>query len=226
MYQANIVLTAADDFESHAVDLMCASIREAIIMHGHCTIGLSGGSTPVPVYRLLRGRKDIDWSRVLLFLVDERYVPADHPESNQRMVREALLPSLPIAEGQIFFPDTSLPLKECVRSYSLIVSDLKPSLVVLGMGEDGHIASLFPPLSAEATRSSATIATHTESFAVSDRISVTLPVLESADSRLFLLTGEAKYEALRRELQAPCDPVRHPIHALLDDRTKWIVRAS
>lgn len=205
---------------------MCATIREAIILHGHCTIGLSGGATPVPVYRLLRGRKDIDWSRILVFLVDERYVPADHPESNQRMVREALLSSLPIAEGQIFFPDTSLPLNECVRSYALIVGDLKPSLVVLGMGEDGHIASLFPSLPPEAAGPSAVIATHTESSAAPDRISVTLPVLESADSRLFLLSGEAKYTALQRELQAPHDTVRHPIHALLDDRTKWIVRMS
>ncbi len=224
MHQSNIVLTVGDDFEMEAARFVVHAIRSAIILHGHCTVGLSGGNTPIPLYRLLRNEKEIDWSRVIVFLIDERYVPPDHPDSNQRMIRETLLQSLPIPEEHITFPDTTLPLDECVRQYAQAVQDLKPSLLVLGMGDDGHIASLFPPLPREATGSSTVIATRTDRFPVHDRVTVTLRVLLSADSRLFLLSSAAKYDLLVTLLQAPHNVSQYPAHALLDERTTWIVR--
>ena len=226
MHQANIILASKDDFEAQAAHFIVSAIHRATQNHGHCTLGLSGGSTPMPVYRLIREEKKVDWAKLMIFLVDERFVTPDDPRSNQRMIRQTLLADHPLSEEQIFLPDTSLPLYDCVAAYNRAVRELRPSLVVLGMGDDGHIASLFPPLPPSAHGPSAVIHTTTGRFDVHDRISVTLPVLQSAEKRLFLLSGEAKYALLQTMVSAPKDIDRFPAHALLDENTTWIVRTS
>lgn len=184
-----------DQFVEHSVTVLTRLISEAIQKQDHCILGLSGGSTPRDIYSALGKTSEIDWSKVWLFLADERYVPADDERSNAHLVRSTLLASAKIPKEQIVFPNTALPYDECVQQYSDDIEDLLhrdvPDVIVLGMGPDGHIASLFPPLPDEALLG-VVIGTTTDAFDVRERISVTLPVLTSAKHSVFLLKGEKK----------------------------------
>jgi 6-phosphogluconolactonase len=185
-------------------------------------IGLSGGSTPGPVYAKLAAEKRIAWDRVRFFLVDERYVPANAPESNQAMIRTTLLTGA-AAKARITFPDTSLPLPECIDAYDKALAEITPDIVVLGMGEDAHIASLFPPVGPEAYGPKRVIHTTTDVHAVHDRISVTFPVLLDASHRLFLISGEKKKALLKKMQETNEDVSLYPAQYLFDERTTWIV---
>lgn len=185
-------------------------------------LGVSGGSTPCPVYERLSQENVIPWERVLCFLVDERYVPATDPESNQRLLWEKLLIGN-AAAARALMPNTALPLVDCVRSYTEQLRDLRADVLVLGMGEDGHIASLFPPLPDEAFGPERVLHTTTDTLAVHDRITATLPLLLAASHRLFLIRG-AKKAALLKEMQStPEDLKKYPAQYLFDERTTWLV---
>ena len=109
-------------------------------------IALSGGSSPVEVYKKLAESKVIDWSKVELYLVDERFVGADDIESNQRMIKECLVDKIDDLKGFFTF-DTSKNIDEAVQSYDQLIKKMNTplfDLVILGMGADGHTASLFP----------------------------------------------------------------------------------
>lgn len=185
-------------------------------------IGLSGGSTPKPVYEKLSQEKKIDWKRVTFFLLDERFVPVDHTDSNTKMIRETLLKNS-AADATFLFPDTTLPLEECIAEYDAKISAPYPDLVVLGMGPDGHIASLFPPVPPEAFGPANVIHTTTDTFAVRDRISVTFPVLEAAEKRVFLMTGAEKIALLEKMQDGNQDASLFPASVLMDEKTTWIV---
>lgn len=210
------------EFITTAVQCLTDAILAAQQGGKTVTIGLSGGSTPKPIYEKLSAEKKIDWKRVQLFLLDERYVPADHQDSNAKMIREALLKNE--AAGVSFIvPDTTLSLADCIAQYDKKVSSLHPDLLVLGMGPDGHIASLFPPVPPEAFGPSSVLHTTTDRFAISDRISVTFPVLESATKRVFLITGSDKSALLEKMKDGNQDASLSPASALMDERTVWIV---
>ncbi|NLG06853.1 6-phosphogluconolactonase, partial [Candidatus Peribacteria bacterium] len=138
------------EFTAQSVVILQQKILNAIEQYDSCILGLSGGSTPRPVYEELGQRSDIDWQKVQLFLVDERYVPPDHAESNQKLVRDTLLKHADVPPDQCYFPDTSLGIEDCVLAYARSFVDLfaarPPDVMVLGLGPDGHTASLFPPL--------------------------------------------------------------------------------
>lgn len=185
-------------------------------------IGLSGGKTPVPIYSALSKESMIAWERTLFFLTDERYIDSKSPESNQQMVWSTLLVNEG-ARARTLFPNTALPLADTVSSYNDRLRDMKPDIVILGMGEDGHIASLFPPLPKEAYGPQKVIHTTTDVFTVHDRISVTLPFLISASHRLFLITGAEKAKLLETMRNAPEDFDRYPAQYLFDERTTWLV---
>lgn len=203
------------------------AICDAIDEKGKCIIGLSGGSTPRPIYEALGKLKAIEWHKVSIFLVDERYVPAEHEESNQKMIRETLLQNAPVPEHQIIFPDTSLDLEECIDEYDSRVDQLMSDgidAVALGLGEDGHIASLFPSdIDAILEKEKRVIHTTTDTFAIKDRITVTLPVLWSAGKQFFFLKGKNKKKIFAEVLSENEDPVEYPAHALLAaGKTVWI----
>ena len=136
-----------EQFVRTAVAWIAATISEAVTDHGSATVGLCGGSTPKPVYTMLATDQHLPWARVKFFLTDERYVPATHADSNQQMVRSTLL-TREAKNALLLAPRTERVLDTCVADYAKIVKDLgHPDLVLLGMGEDGHITSLFPPVS-------------------------------------------------------------------------------
>lgn len=211
-----------EEFVSMAAESISRVITEAISHHGSATIGLCGGSTPRPVYTMLSADKNIRSENVTLFLTDERYVLADHADSNQRMITETLL-THEVARAHAIFPDTSLPLPACVLDYEHRMQNVEPDLVILGMGDDAHIASLFPPLGPEAYGPSKVIHTTTDAFAVHDRISVTLPILLKTPKRIFLITGEKKLALLHTMQKANEDVSLYPAQYLFDAGTTWIV---
>lgn len=193
-----------DEFVTTAATVIERAIVQAIEKNGRCTLGLSGGSTPGPVYDLLGRKKTIDWERVHVFLVDERCVDASDDRSNQKLVEETLLKHAGVPDLQRHFPDTSLVPGEAARHYDhelrTLLPDGGPNIVVLGIGDDGHTASLFPPLSTSDLHAAEyAVATRVPNkpdgnpkFPVADRISTTLTLLRTAETKIFLLNGESK----------------------------------
>jgi len=217
----------AEDFIRQSSACIGQVITETIRKRGQCIVGLSGGSTPGPVYEAL-GKADLPWDKVHIFLVDERYVPPDHAESNQRMISATLLREAPIPPGHICFPDTALPLSQCIERYALnlhtLCSDHLPDLVILGMGEDGHIASLFPPVPELALGYQALIIhTTTDVFAVHDRISVSLNLLAASESQIFLLKGAKKKNIWKEMLASEDDDQRWPAKRILKGERSTVI---
>lgn len=227
MRYETIATTSEEEFIRRGAQHLAERIRAAIEERNRCVIGLSGGSTPRPVYNALSQMPGIDWSKVWVFLVDERIVPNDDPRSNQYLVRSSLLRHAPIPESQLVFPDTTLPADECVNQYATLLTDLRNTgidLLVLGMGEDGHIASLFPPVSDLAKGPAPALHTLATLPDTRHRISVTLPVLTDAVETVFLLRGEDKRKAWEAMLHAQEDWHHWPAKAVLHTDRSTLVR--
>jgi 6-phosphogluconolactonase len=162
-------------------------------------VALAGGSTPRPFYeRLAQADPGHDWSVLRLYPTDERCVPPNHPDSNARMIEEALvsrLPPTPRGPNLHRFPPTCDP-ERAERELRLLAGWSRPrlDLAILGLGQDGHTASLFPgdPALEETERWVARVRRPDH-----DRLTLTLPVLSSAPTAIFLVSGGAKRTALR-----------------------------
>lgn len=222
MHYQHIPATSDTDFAHKAVEWVSHRMKRAIEDRGQCIIGLSGGSTPKQIYRLL-GQEDIDWSKVFVHLVDERYVPAIHEDSNQGMVRHTLLMHAHIPETHFIFPDTTLPIDECVQDFEgkmhALWSHHLTDVCILGMGPDGHIASLFPPLQPHMMDDTRlVIHTTTDSFVIRDRITLTLNPIASAASHVFLLTGADKKRTWNEMMSGTEDQARWPVKRLLSEQ--------
>ncbi len=177
------------------------------------TVALSGGATPRRLYELLSGppRRDrMPWNRIHWFWGDERFVPPDHPDSNYRMVREAMLSRVPVPAGNIHpVPTVGLGPEEAARAYECELqaihgSDrLEPArplfdVTLLGLGADGHTASLFRGTAALEERRRWVVAVIRAK--PEPRVSLTFPALDSSRHIAFLVAGEAKRAALARVL--------------------------
>lgn len=173
-------------------------------------IALSGGTTPIATYERLAA-SPVDWAHVDIFPADERCVPHDHPDSNAREIDAAL------GRGGYALhrlPDSGSP-GDRARAYAHDLAGHRLALVLLGLGEDGHTASLFPghgALDASAT----TVAVLDAPKPPPERVSLTIPTLAAAGLLILLVTGEGKAGALRRSLEAP-DPAA-PASLLPRDR--------
>lgn len=211
-----------EDFVRQSAKWIGSALRIQIEAHGSATIGLSGGSTPRPVYALLATDQSVAWDTVTACLLDERYVPDTSPDSNRHMLEETLFTRAAEHVKKIM-PNTALPLDECIADYEKAIAALSLDIAIFGMGEDGHIASLFPPLEPEAFGPAAVIRTVTDHFAVRDRISMTLPVLQRAKQRLFLISGDKKKALLEKIQHESADASLYPAQYLLDEHTTWFV---
>lgn len=207
------------DFAAKAAALLAAHIKFFLNEHGACTLGLSGGSTPKPIYALLGQDASIDWSSVYVFLVDERYIDITDAKSNQKLVRDTLLEHARIPEENLFFPRTDLPLPACATEYEerlhALLGEKTVDIVTLGMGDDGHIASLFPPLDDDAFDEHDVLVTTTDRFDVRERVGVSLPFLTQAKLPVFLLQGEGKKKVWEEMLAADVNLRRWPAQAVL-----------
>ena len=176
--------------------------QEAIATRGRFTLALSGGETPRTLYEVLaRDYRDaIDWQHVHLFWGDERYVPHDAPASNCRMAKESLIDRIPIPEVNVHPIPTSFSNPEdAAKAYAKALTPAIPlDLILLGLGEDGHTASLFPgTFDPEDERLA--IVTHAPKPPIT-RISMTLRAMNAARNVFFLVSGEEKREILDRVL--------------------------
>ncbi len=219
------------DFVTRAAEWLADRIQRAIEERNECILGLSGGSTPGPVYEALGKNTDIDWSKVYVFLVDERHVSADDKESNQYLLRNTLLKYAGIPEENLCFPLTNLEITECVADYMVRLTHLfienPADLVVLGMGDDGHTASLFPPVPEIAFGEVLVLHTTTDRFAIRDRISVSPLVIMASKAQLLLLKGEKKVRVFEEMLASNIDPARWPLQvAFATEKVTAIVDPS
>lgn len=156
------------------------------------SIALSGGSSPLPIYKALANNKKIEWNKVELFMVDERYVSPNSQDSNFKMIEETLLSKIePIKFFHAF--NTHLPVETSAEEYDdLLESRGKKcfDLVILGMGEDGHTASLFPE--SEALKEKTKLVTTSHSPDGLERLTITLPAIFTAEKVMFLIQGKNK----------------------------------
>jgi 6-phosphogluconolactonase len=198
-------------------------IRSAAGARGKARIAISGGNTPKHTFELLADpsepyRQQIPWEKLDLYWVDERCVPPDHPDSNYRMTREALLDKVPLDQSQIFRIQGELDPEEAAAKYEFDVrqcfrlegAELPGfDMVQLGMGPDGHTASLFPHTEGLHEIMRIAIANH---VAQKDtwRVTLTWPVIDRARDVFFLIEGADKVDALRAVFLGPYDPETYP----------------
>lgn len=177
-----------------AADAIAAELRRAIAARGICHIALAGGRTPRSIYERLAEAPDLDWERVVVLFGDERCVPPEDAASNYRMADEALLSRLATRPRVARILGERGPF-EAADDYSEVVAAAEPlDLVLLGMGEDGHVASIFPG-TPEPYEGAIAIAT-TSPIPPADRVSLTLEVIGRARVVMVFVTGAGKTERL------------------------------
>lgn len=201
-------------FAGAVSDEIVASVREAIAERGRCSIVLAGGSTPGSIYRALSKPprvEEVEWSAVTLYWGDERWVPHTDNMSNFKMTQETLLSQIPEPKPAFFPVDTSRasPADAAASYGAMIASNEKfvpgtfPTfdIVLLGIGEDGHTASLFPgsPLLEKASQSLCAAVEHPEDG--KPRITLTPPALLAARRIFFIVKGEGKSDVMKRVLE-------------------------
>jgi 6-phosphogluconolactonase len=207
--------TAADLFHAAAEEFVRAA-RTAIGAQGRFTVALSGGSTPKALYSLLATNyAGFAWNRIFLFFGDERHVPPTDPESNYRMVNESLITKIAIPAENIFRvpaenPDAAAAASEYeaqLRRFFELKSGEFPrfDLILLGLGPDGHTASLFPDSPALNEESRLVVANWVAKFNA-HRITFTFPVLNRAAEVMFLASGADKAEMVRQVLEGKNTP--------------------
>lgn len=214
-----------------AAETVIETLRAALAERDRASFVLTGGSTPIPLYRLLAAdyRHALDWERVDVFFGDERHVPHDDEDSNFRMARDTLLDGLPLSPDRIHpMPTADSPdadaraYEETLRAY---FGDGLPAfdLLLLGMGADGHVASLFPGSPALDETERWVVATESPpSSPVRDRVTLTFPALNAARTVLFLVAGASKRDALAAVHRDPGDaPPAERVEA--QDRLLWFV---
>jgi 6-phosphogluconolactonase len=176
------------------------------------TVALSGGSTPKVLYQVLAEefREQVLWSKVQFFWSDERHVPPDHPDSNYRMAHEALLSRVPVLESNVHRVRSENPsAQEAADEYEKIIVP-RLDLILLGLGTDGHTASIFPG-SEVLHETKRLIAAPWVEKLNAYRITMTLPLLNNGASVLFLVSGAEKAQIVKEILEGP---KQHPAQAV------------
>jgi 6-phosphogluconolactonase len=227
-----IVMPTKADVTRAAADRIVAAATSAVAARGRFTIALSGGSTPRALFQLLATdayRTKVDWPRVDVCFGDERCVPPDDPASNYRMAREALLDHVPARVHRMRGEDEP---SAAAAAYERELRELfgttpRFDLVLLGMGDNGHTASLFPGLHAVEERERWVVAEYVAEVSMW-RLTVTPVVLNAAAEDLFLVAGADKAAMLQRVLEGPRDPRALPaqVVAPADGRLVWLVDAA
>ncbi|HLT79875.1 MAG TPA: 6-phosphogluconolactonase [Cyclobacteriaceae bacterium] len=204
-----------------AAECLCDAIADVVSTKEYCTMALSGGSTPRGLYELLAApafSESIPWNKLRFFLGDERHVPHDHPDSNLRMVRESLFGNREPAPGTLFPVDTRLDPKEAAMKYEqtlreVIGKDGALDIVLLGLGDDAHTASLFPHTDALQEKNAWVKEVYVEKLNAW-RISFTFPLINAARTVVFLVSGASKSSAVRQVLQGEREPDTFPAQSV------------
>lgn len=220
-----------------AMEEFARCANQAVADHERFAVALSGGNTPRSVYSLIADnyRDSLPWARIHIFFGDERSVPPDNPESNYRMARESLLSKVPIPDSNIHRVRAELPAEEAAEQYStelqtffhLMKQDWpRFDLILLGIGDEGHTASLFPDSKALTEKSRWVVANWVEKFKTW-RITFTYPVLNHAAEVMFLVSGAGKAQILKAIFD-PAQKSVYPAQGVRPDNGKllWMVDAA
>ncbi|MEM6353406.1 MAG: 6-phosphogluconolactonase [Cyanobacteria bacterium P01_D01_bin.14] len=216
------VLSDKPALVERATVLVIEKIKGAIAARGRCHLSLAGGSTPKPLYEAL-AKADLPWASLYIYWGDERFVPADHADSNDRMVRTAWLNHVPIPADHIFpvptaagSPEAAAEQYEQTLRQSFGEGTAFPSfdIILLGMGDDGHTASLFPhtPVLQEQTRWVGVGKKDDQ-----PRITLTVPVINAAQTVIFLVAGANKQTALSQVFAPEADADVYPARRVQPD---------
>jgi 6-phosphogluconolactonase len=221
------ILSDQSALVARSLELILSKLQTAIAQRGQFTIALSGGSTPKPLYEAI-ATQNLPWDKIHVFWGDERYVPPDHPDSNELMARRAWLDRVDIPEANIHAVPTldgdpavsAAKYEEHLREFFHTAPGEFPALdvVLLGMGDDAHTASLFP---------------HTEALKVSDRlitvgnkdanprITFTYPFINAARSVIFVVAGANKRPALAKVFAPEADDFSYPSRLIRPQGELW-----
>jgi len=216
----------------HAAEQLSALARNSVASHGKFTVALSGGSTPRTMFSILAEeplRSQTPWNSTFVFWSDERTVPPDHPDSNYRMAYEALISRVPLpAENVHRMRGESDPAKSADEYQAELACFFgtgwpRFDLVLLGMGDDGHTASLFPGTAALAIEDRQIAANHVPRLNT-DRLTMTAPTINHAAAVWFLISGRSKAATLKEVLQGPRQPDLYPSQRIapVDGELLWM----
>ena len=215
------VLTTPQELFAAAAEQVIRLTDQAVAERGRFAIALSGGSTPKSLYNLLaaNARTTLPWDRMNFFWSDERHVPPTDPDSNYRMSEEAMLSKVPVPPGNVYRvpaenPDAAAVAAEyaaTIRKFFQIQPSQFPKfdLILLGMGPDGHTASLFPGTAGLQEKSRLVIANWVEKLKT-HRLTFTLPLINAARCMAFLVSGTDKATVLRAVLEENVPGEQYP----------------
>jgi 6-phosphogluconolactonase len=223
------IYNSPDEVISNYAAYFIKTAKESIQKNGKFTVVLSGGNSPKSVFELLAKEyaHAIDWTSVYFFFGDERYVPSNDPDSNALMAKEALFNPLNIQENQVFTVDTTLEAKMAAADYNKKIGhffdgqEIAFDLVMLGLGDDAHTASLFPGtevLNEEVSGVSHVYISGKDVF----RITMTAQMINDAHNIAFLVFGKNKAEAVQHVTEGEQDISRFPAQ-LIDKKAEWFM---
>jgi len=226
------------ELSRRAAEVVVAAIAAALKTKSVCSMVLSGGSSPRHLYALFASdpafKAQIPWGKVHFFWGDERHVSPRHHESNYRMVHECMLSRLPVPAQNIHRIKSEIPdASQAARQYQQEISNFfqlkagqlpRFDCVLLGMGVDGHTASLFPQSAALDEQNRLVVANWVEAIQT-NRITMTIPVLNNAESIVFLVCGENKAETLKLVLEGEKRSKQYPAQMIepVHGKLLWII---
>lgn len=234
------IVTNSDQFMETAVDMILRAASAACRARGRFSLVLSGGHTPQPIYKRLASpalANRIQWDCIHLFWGDERAVPADDELSNVNMVRQSLLNNIPIPAENIHPPRGDIDprlaawlYEEDLRAFFKDQPDAQGNqpnldLVLLGLGDDGHTASLFPgsPALCETERWVVAVEHNTPPPPLVPRLTLTLPVINAAKQVIFLVSGESKANILADVFSETCEGLPAQMVKPANGQLFWLV---
>jgi 6-phosphogluconolactonase len=229
-------LTTPQELFAAAAEEVIRAAGEALAQRGRFSIALSGGSTPKSLFNLLatNAKSTLPWDRTFFFWSDERHVPPTDTQSNYRMADEAMLSKVPVPPGNVFRipsenPDAAAAAaayEQTLRTFFNVQAGELPrfDLILLGMGPDGHTASLFPGTAALQEKSRLVVANWVEKLRT-NRLTFTLPLINAARSVVFLVSGIDKAPVLHEVLDGNAPGEQYPsklVHPI-DGKLIWFV---
>jgi 6-phosphogluconolactonase len=220
----------ADEVAREAAETFVMLVAGVLADRSIARVALAGGSTPKAMYHLLASpafRDRVDWARVEIFFGDERCVPPDHADSNYKMAREALLDHVPLGADRVHRIAGERPPAEAASQYQQTLARIgdppRLDVVLLGMGPDGHTASLFPGTAVLAETRSLAASVYVEKMS-SWRVTLTAPVLSAAAHVMITTVGAEKADALATALAGADGAV--PIQLVHAADQRWLVDRS
>jgi len=226
MVHQRVVAADAEALAPLAAQWLADEMRLAATLRGTCAVGLAGGSTPRPVYEALAAPPlagTIPWDRVQVYFGDERAVPPDHPDSNFRMAREALLARVGLKQGSVHRMEAEAADLDSAAGRYAAGLPAALDVLILGVGADGHTASLFPGSPTLEERARRVVAA-TSPVPPTRRLTLTPPAIAAARRLVVLAAGADKAVAVARALAGSARPIDVP--ATLAREGVWFLDAA